>query len=314
MRLLTMKKTWKWVGLLSLGLFSLVLVAAWLWVRQSPVLATAVGRKVEEVVGIAPVDPFAGKPALTVLILGCDADYSRGGKRVLRKYARSDMMLVARFDFAAQRVAGLSIPRDTLVAVNGYPEQKINAYHSLGGPDLAKQAVENLLGLRIDRVIVLDFDAFQRMVDAVGGVEIDVKKRMKWVDRAAKLTIDLKPGKQVLGGYDAMGFVRFRHTDSDLHRTERQRQFLMAFRAAVQKKPFQLPNVINQAAAVVNGAFSPVELVALAEFAQKLGDGQIQMSVVPTFEVQGYNLRVDSKKLTETLTDLAMNEQVPASR
>ncbi len=294
-----------WVLLIGVSFF---------WLKQSPVLTKAVTRQVEQAVGIEPADPFEGKDHLTILVLGCDSDLSRGGKKVLKKYARSDMMLVARLDFRSKQITGISIPRDTLVAAGTYGDQKINAYHAYGGKDLAKLAVQTLLpGITIDRVIVLDFEAFQDMVNTVGGVEVNVTKRMKWTDKAAKLYIDLKPGKQKLDGYNAMGFVRFRHTDSDLYRTDRQRQFLLAFKQAVFANPLKLPEVVNKATAVLNGAMTDDELVALADFARQVGNDRIKMGVLPTMAADGYNLRVDQTKLAETLLEYRLTDVVSVS-
>ncbi len=291
-------------GYVGLCLWIAALTAGYAWLNRSPVLKKSIAREISNVVGIEPVDPFVGRDHLTLLILGCDSDLSRGGKRVLKKYARSDMMLVARIDFIQKQVTGISIPRDTLVAAGKYGAQKINAYHAYGGKELAQTAVETLLpAVKVDRVVVLDFDAFQDMVNVVGGVEVNVTKRMKWTDKAAKLYIDLKPGIQKLNGYDSMGFVRFRHTDSDLHRTDRQRQFLMAFKSAVFANPLRLPEVVNKATAVLNGSLTDDEIVALAAFAKSVGNDRIKMGVLPTVEVEGYNLQVDQAKLEATLRE-----------
>lgn len=274
------------------------------WLSRSPILAEAVGNSMKSAVGIKPADPFENLDHLTLLVLGCDADYSRGGKKILRKYARSDMMMVVRLDLKSKQVTGVSIPRDTLAKVDGYSEQKINAFHSIGGSELAQAAVESLLpGVDIDRVVILDFENFQEMVDIAGGVELDVKKRMKWTDKAAKLKIDLKPGLQKLNGYDAMGFVRFRHTDSDMHRMDRQRQFMIAFKQAVFANPLQIPDIANKAVDVLNGSLNNEEILALAKFSKDLPDDSIRMGTLPTLDAGSYNLRVDSSKLTETLQE-----------
>lgn len=297
----------RWVAWTLYAFVCLIAIAAGSglgWLSRSPILSQAVADRVKSAVGIKPVDPFENVDALTLLVLGCDADYSRGGKKILRKYARSDMMMVVKLDLLSKQVTGVSIPRDTLVEAAGYREQKINAYHSIGGTDAAKSAVETLLpGVKIDRVVVLDFENFQQMVDIAGGVELDVKKRMKWTDKAAKLKIDLKPGVQKLDGYNAMGFVRFRHTDSDMHRMERQRQFLIAFKKAVFGNPLQIPEIANKAVEALNGSLTNDEILALAKFSKDMPDEAIKIGTVPTVDAGSYNLRVDSTKLTETLQE-----------
>lgn len=300
----------RWLGYVAYGiacLAALLIGAGAGWLTRSPLLAEAVGNQVKDVVGIEREKPFEGASTLTLLVLGCDADYTRGGKKIVRKHARSDMMMVVRLDLASSKVTGLSIPRDTLVAAGGRGEQKINAYHSWGGPELAQTAVETLLtGVTVDRVVVLDFDAFQEMVDIAGGVELEVAKRMRWTDKAAKLKIDLKPGLQTLNGYDAMGFVRYRHTDSDMHRMERQRQFMLAFKKSVLSNPMRLPDIANKGVEVLNGSLSNGEILALAEFARKLSDEQVKIGTLPTVDAGSYNLRADSAKLTETLEEFEL--------
>lgn len=283
------------------------------WLSRSPLIATAVTNTVKDAVGVKRENPFETISDLTLLVLGCDADYTRGGKRIVRKYARSDMIMVVRLDLVTKKVSGVSIPRDTLVSAGGRGEQKINAYHSFGGPELAQEAVEALLpGVGIDRVIVLDFDAFQEMVDIAGGVEVDIQKRMRWTDKAAKLKIDLKPGLQTLNGYDAMGFVRYRHTDSDMHRMERQRQFMLAFKSAVFSNPLRIPDIANKAVEVLNGSLNNEEILSLAEFTKELPDDSIKIGTLPTVDAGSYNLKVDSTKLQETLEEFGLVPTTPS--
>jgi polyisoprenyl-teichoic acid--peptidoglycan teichoic acid transferase len=283
--------------------FSLAAGTVYGWIGRSPILADLVRSRFSALPLVpAPQDPFENQQSLTVLVLGCDADLSWGGGRVIKKHARSDMMLVAKLDFANNRITGLSIPRDTLVAVPGYRKQKINGYHAMGGVDLAKQAVEQIMPVAIDRVIVLDFDAFQRMVDAAGGVDVYVPKKMKYTDKVAKLYIDLKPGRQHLDGYQAMGFIRFRHSDNDLMRVERQRDFVLSLKEAVMSNPLRLPEIANQAVDVMGGALSTPELVSLANFAQKVGSDNIKLSTIPVVDAPNkVDLLVDERRLPEVL-------------
>jgi LCP family protein required for cell wall assembly len=302
---------WTLYGLACLA--ALAIGTAGGWLSRSPLIATAVTNTVKDAVGVKRENPFETTSDLTLLVLGCDADYTRGGKRIVRKYARSDMIMVVRLDLVTKKVSGVSIPRDTLASAGGRGEQKINAYHSFGGPELAQEAVETLLpGVRIDRVIVLDFDAFQEMVDIAGGVEVDIQKRMRWTDKAAKLKIDLKPGLQTLNGYDAMGFVRYRHTDSDMHRMERQRQFMLAFKQAVFSNPLRIPDIANKAVEVLNGSLNNEEILSLAEFTKELPDDSIKIGTLPTVDAGSYNLRVDSTKLQETLEEFGLVPITPS--
>lgn len=294
------------LGYTSLCASALAVGAGFHWVQRSPLLMEAIKSPVAD---RFRATPFENQPAVTLLILGCDQELTYRGTKVLNKYARSDMMMVVRIDFESKKIGGLSIPRDTVVAAGGYRPQKINAYHVLGGADLSRQAVETLLPVTIDRVVVIDFDAFQQMVDLVGGVEVYVPKRMKHTDRAAKLFIDLQPGRQVLNGYDSMCFVRYRKTDDDFKRTERQRDFLLAFKQAVMRNPIKLPEVANKGKEVLGDALTDQEIVYLAKFAQAVGNDNIKVGMVPVRDVPGsltFDLEIDDGRIQETLQQFHM--------
>lgn len=270
------------------------------WIGKSPVATATV---MQFMANTPPEEVFERRTSLTLLVLGCDEDRYYGGKQILKEQARSDMMLVTRLDFENNRITGISIPRDTVIAVSGYQRHKINAYHAIGGKPLAQQAVQELLGISIDRTVVLNFKAFQEMVDLVGGVELFVPKRMKYTDRRGGLFIDLEPGRQRLNGYDAMGFVRFRHNDSDFERQKRQKDFMLAFKDSVMGRPEQLTSVATKAVDVMGGALSPREVAALGLFARRVGSDNIRMGMIPVVEAGGTNLRVDSDKLRDVLRE-----------
>jgi polyisoprenyl-teichoic acid--peptidoglycan teichoic acid transferase len=297
---------YKIVGGVFYALFCVTVMAAGAglgWVAQSPALSSYIGLPFG---GPAEKPNFSTNESLTVLILGCDSDLSPGGKKVINQHARSDMMMVAKLDFPNKSVSGLTIPRDTLVALPGYRLQKINGYHAAGGPDLSRRAVEHLLpGLIIDRVIVLDFDAFQEMVDAAGGVEVYVPKRMRYNDRVAGLKIDLQPGRQHLDGYEAMGYVRYRKTDSDIVRQERQRDFMLAFKQAVIQNPTRLPHVVNHAARVVGDGLNAAEVALIARFLQEIDSEQVKMDGLPVVDAPNrVDLLVNERELPIKLKEL----------
>jgi LCP family protein required for cell wall assembly len=108
----------------------------------------------------------------TLLVIGTD-----GGTAPGRGDAnRSDSMLLVRLDPETHRVAYLSIPRDLQVEVPGYGTSKINAANQVGGPALTLATVKQLTGLPVDHVVVVDFDGFKELIDAIGGIEVDVPR------------------------------------------------------------------------------------------------------------------------------------------
>ena len=201
---------WIWLLLLIVVLVA-VLLAGMLYPR---LLSTVIS-------GLPEImrPPFSGKQEVHLLLLGVDNVKRTGGL--------SDTIIVASLDFHKHRVGAISIPRDYRVEIPGHSTQKINAAYSLGGIDLTRQTVENLTGVSLDYYMVCTFKGFQQIVDAMGGVEIDVEKRMRYRDRSQQLDINLQPGRQRLDGRQAMGYVRFRHdARGDLARIERQQKFL----------------------------------------------------------------------------------------
>jgi len=108
----------------------------------------------------------------TILVIGTD-----GGRAPGREDARrSDSMLLLRTDPARHRLSYLSIPRDLRVDVPGYGTEKINSANQLGGPALTIRTIRDLTGLPIHHVVVVDFDGFKELIDALGGIEIDVPR------------------------------------------------------------------------------------------------------------------------------------------
>ncbi|MBV6459496.1 MAG: Transcriptional regulator LytR [Fimbriimonadaceae bacterium] len=255
--------------------------------------------------GTRPQEVFNDRGHINILILGCDEDRTKGGKRITNPNARSDMMMVAKVDFDHKRISGISIPRDLEVSLPGHGRSKINASHAFGGKLLAKQAAEEVLDITIDKVVVLNFKAFQEMVDLVGGIDVFVKRNLTYHDRAGDLSIEIKSGRQHLDGHDAMGYVRYRHRDSDFARQDRQKEFMLAFKEAVKKDPTVISAVAEKAVEMMGNEINDQEMAALALFAQRVGNDNIKMGMVPTFE-QRYssNLLLDPVGLQKELVKL----------
>ncbi len=165
---------------------------------------------------------------VNILILGTDRTYDDHGKP-MEGPVRADVIMLASVNPRANRVYLVSIPRDTRARIPGYGTNKINASHTLGGQDLTRKAVEDLVGMPVDRCVEVDFQGFVRVIDALGGVEIDVDKDMRYVDRAGGFKVDLEKGAQLLDGAKALGYVRYRADAlGDINRVKRQQTLLKA--------------------------------------------------------------------------------------
>lgn len=196
---------------------------------------------------------------VNILVLGTDAEDGVHG--------RADSIMVFNVDLVNYRVNVLSIPRDSRVDIPGYKNKtKINHSFAYGGVDLTRQTVSELLGIPIDYYAVTNFAGFEDIVEAVGGVYIDVPKRMKthtWYG-----DIDLQPGYQLLDAEQALGFVRYRYdAGGDIARAERQQLFLKAVyeRVVHLDDPTKLPQVITSILGMVETDLSYVQLAALVD-------------------------------------------------
>lgn len=154
-------------------------------------------------------------------------------------YGGSDTIMLGVFDTKGKTASLISIPRDTLVNVNG--DRKINSTYSLGGAELVAETVSSLLAVPIDYYVTVDFEGFAAIVDEIGGVWFDVPPGMDYEDPDQNLAIHISPGYQKLNGKDAVGVMRCRsaYITADIGRVETQRRFL----AALVSQTITLSNV-----------------------------------------------------------------------
>ncbi|HET9104425.1 MAG TPA: LCP family protein [Solirubrobacteraceae bacterium] len=172
----------------------------------------------------APVDiPPPGNPQ-TILVIGSD---HRAGQPY--SDSRTDTMLLVRLNDASQTINVMSIPRDLQVTIPGSGVAKLNAAYAAGGPGLLIRTIRaNVFpDLRVNHIVDVNFGGFQALVNAIGCVYADVDHRYyNNTLYTGYSSIDIQPGYQKLCGADALAFVRFRHTDSDIVRNARQQDFI----------------------------------------------------------------------------------------
>ncbi|SHM61657.1 transcriptional attenuator, LytR family [Caldanaerovirga acetigignens] len=226
-------------------------------------------------------DEYSGG-RLNVLVLGLDAGTIGADEE--HNHYRSDTMMVVSVDPVEKKINVLSIPRDTRVRIPGVGYQKINAAMAYGGPELAVRTVKDFLGVPIHNYVAINYSGFRKIVDAMGGVEINIEKRMKYVDKAGGLNIDLEPGLQVLDGEKAEQFVRFRqYPEGDLGRIKAQQKFL---EAAVKSffKPstiLRLPQIVKAVQETVRTDIEPSNMMKLANLARQIGQDNVKMYILP---------------------------------
>ncbi|MCX6362990.1 MAG: LCP family protein [Actinobacteria bacterium] len=180
---------------------------------------------------LTPDDGWIWRNGTTLLLFGVD---SKAGEP-----ARSDTIMLMRFNPKTHTINQLSIPRDTRVQLPNGTFDKINTAMFWGGPSMAVQAVKQFLGVDVNHVMVVDFKGFPRLVNAVGGVDLKVPKTITTIAGANGRTVVFKQGMHHFDGKYAMLYVRIRYADDDFHRAARQQQFVQA----LQKKIAQPSNI-----------------------------------------------------------------------
>lgn len=232
-----------------------------------------------------------GSSRVTILLMGLDYDDTEA-----RKTPRTDTMMVVSMDPQTKTAGIMSIPRDTWVNIPGFDYAKINTAYFLGesyklpggGAGLAVQTVESFLGVPINYYAQVDFDAFTKFIDELGGVDINVPKTIKvsiiggYVVHGSKGDFRreekrLRPGVQNLDGATALAYARNRHTDGgDFDRAFRQQQVVQAVRAKILNLNM-LPTLISKAPALYSDLSSGIhtnlslsQIVQLAMYASQI--------------------------------------------
>lgn len=216
---------------------------------------------------------------MNLLLLGLDA---QEGETV----ARADSIVFVHADTEAQKVAMMSIPRDTRVEIPQRGMDKINSTTVYGGPDMTREVVSDLLGVPVPYYVVVDFDGFEKIVDILGGVDIDVEDRMYYraMSHHPPLIIDLHPGLQRLDGNKAMQYVRWRGDGlGDIGRTQRQQKFLLALADEMLKPKsiLKLPKLIPELRKNVETNLGLRKMVKWAGMVRKLDGLEMTTATLP---------------------------------
>jgi len=252
------RNRWRWVRrVLLFGIVAMLLSCISAVVLQQRVAGNVA---LADVRADQPGTKLLTQPS-TILLLGVDLRPGQASEGV-----RSDTLLLLRLDPLGGWGSLVSIPRDTLATIPNAGDDKINAAFSYGytnveqlygtqtdptaaGAALAADTVEQFLGLReqgtrIDYVATINFDGFAQLIDALGGIDVDVPRPI--VDNEyptedfGVTTIRFEAGLQHMNGEQALQYVRTRHTDNDFGRGQRQQQVVQAMASALRKQPLPL--------------------------------------------------------------------------
>jgi polyisoprenyl-teichoic acid--peptidoglycan teichoic acid transferase len=233
----------RWKLALALALPVLLLLAILWGVGSYLALSNGIGDANDRVPQsvrrlLTPQSGLLSSKSTTILVLGTD-----GGEANRLDSRRSDSIMLIRTDPGKHRLAFLSIPRDLRVEIPGYGTSKVNAAFQLGGPTLALRTIKELTGLEINHVAFVDFAKFKDLIDAVGGIDVDVPKPIlsnrfdcpyATVARCrAWAGWRFARGKQHMDGQRALVYSRIREnrldpSETDFARGRRQQQIVQA--------------------------------------------------------------------------------------
>ncbi len=271
--------------------------------------------------GNIPLQPDDGPPSqswdggsrVSLLVLGLDYRDYEGGAGA----PRTDTMILLSLDPASRTAGMLSIPRDLWVNIPGFEPAKINqAYRDGelydaegGGPGLAIQTVEELLGMDIDYYAVVDFYAFEQFIDELGGVKVNVPEEIVVDPLGPNNTKTLKAGVQTLPGDLALAYARARNTaGSDFDRAARQQQVIMGIRDRLLGEEM-LTNLIERSPALYKTLSSGIrtnltllQVIRLAWLAQQIPQENIKQGIIGPDQVTP-TMSIDGQAILQPLPD-----------
>lgn len=235
--------------------------------------------------------PWDGKSRVTVLIMGLDYRDWEAGSDI----PRTDSMILLSVDPMSRKAGILSIPRDMWVDIPGIGKSKINTAYRWGeinklpggGPGLAMKTVENTLGMPVDYYAVIDFNAFVKFIDELGGLDMKIREEIVIDPIGPGNTRKLEPGTQTLTGAEVLAYARNRYTEgNDFDRSRRQQEVIMAIRKQVLQFNM-LPTLITKAPALYQEIASGIstnltldQVIRLAMVGSQISEDNIKKGVI----------------------------------
>lgn len=229
---------------------------------------------------------YPGKDNFSVLFIGVD-------EREKGRGSRSDVLILATFNKEDNTIKMMHIPRDSRVNIPGKKVDKIGHAHAYGGVDLTVATVEELLDVPVDYYVKLNFDAFVEIIDALGGVTVDVPFTFTEQDSHDKKgAITLHEGTQTLNGEEALAFVRMRKQDprGDFGRGNRQQQVIKAIieKSAKMSSITKYDDMLDGIGDNLSTNLTFQNIIALHPYAKSIHS-------IETIELKGKNSTINGK-------------------
>jgi len=256
----------RWLAPLVIALAAGVSIAAGFFIFRGPIR--------QQIVTQTARRSFGGVK-LNLLILGYQSDE-----------ATTDTIILAHLDAGRRTATLVSIPRDTWVPVPGAGENKINAAYAYGGAHNTARVVSKLLGgVPIDAIVALQPEGAAAIVDAMGGLDVNVDETMDYDDNNGDLHIHLQKGEQHLNGSQVAGYVRFRHDAAgDFARVRRQQQVLklMMDQLSAPQDWAKLPHIVQLSRKEIATTMSNQQLISLLTIYRNVPDDNVRSFTLPS--------------------------------
>jgi len=209
-----------------------------------------------------------------VLLAGVDGNNLDRGNR-------SDAMMILTLDSNNNDIRLTSLARDTYVDIEGYGTEKLTHAYAYGGPSLLLKTIKNNFGISIDKYAVVSFESFKKIIDGIGGVEINVT-----TPEVSQINGVNSAGSQILSGSQALEYSRIRYIDSAYARDNRQRTVIeSAYNKLSSSSASQLLNMINTLFGYTKTNMTPMEIISLSTQAIKINDKDFDQLEFP---LEGY--------------------------
>lgn len=227
------------------------------------------------------------RKSCNILVMGVDV--GTPGATNADDPKRTDTLILAHYNADNKKINLVSIPRDTLVSING-KNQKINAAHAIGGVKYTVAAIETLLGIQIDYYGKINYEGFDKVINAIGGVDMDITRQMDYDDPTQNLSIHFDKGTTVhMDGKKAEEFFRWRkNTDGsgfvngDLGRIQNQHMFISKVMEKIKRPSivFKIPSILSAIKSSVETNMNANEILKYGYVFATIGDAKLSMDTI----------------------------------
>ncbi|MBN1073226.1 LytR family transcriptional regulator [Clostridium botulinum] len=258
---------------------------------------------------IEPTKVSTNKP-VNILLLGTDiGDPSQPNNNAIK---RTDTIMVLNYNPKEKKLQVVSIPRDTLIDVNG-KNLKINSAYAIGGEKRVKSEVEKLLNISINYIAKIDYNAFREFIDAIGGIKMQIERNMIYDDEGQNLHINFKKGEVVkLDGKKAEEFFRWRKNNDgsgfangDLDRIENQQKFIskVVDKCTSPMIIFKIPSIIKALGDNIDTNMPPLKVISYGLKFSRINSEKIDMKIAQGTpkDISGESFLVFDKNLNKDI-------------